>query len=111
MGTESPQKPAAYDTAPLDWVHTTTRLRPDLHAALEAVKSRTGKSINMLINEAVENALTPPGGAAKIAKKRARLPMRSAPDRAAAAYLLGYLGRLGEARRLWPWSGRLSIKA
>jgi hypothetical protein len=101
-----------HDTAPFDWVPLTTRLRPDLHVLLEAQKARTGKSLNRLINEMVEAAFIPPnGGAAKIARVRRRLPARSEPARAAAAYLLGYLGRPGEARKLWPWSGQFKVKA
>jgi hypothetical protein len=101
-----------HDTAPFDWVPLTTRLRPDLHVLLEARKARTGQSLNRLINEAVEAAFIPPnGGTAKIARVRRRLPARSEPARAAAAYLLGYLGRASEARRLWPWSGQFKVQA
>jgi hypothetical protein len=101
-----------HDTAPFDWVTLTTRLRPDLHVLLEARKARTGQSLNRLINEAVEAAFIPPnGGTAKIARVRRRLPARSEPARAAAAYLLGYLGRGTEARRLWPWNGQFKVKA
>src|SRR5262245_12557633 len=100
-----------HDTAPLDWVAMTTRLRPDLHADLEAVKNRTGKSINMMINEYVEQGLAQAGGGtAKIARMSRRLPRRSEPARAAVAYLLGYLGQAGQARKWFPWSGRLAVK-
>lgn len=99
------------DTAPLDWITLTTRLRPDLHEALERAKASTGKSLNLLINEYVEQGLTSPGGAAQIARARRRLPVRPEPARAAAAYLLGYLGRLAEARKVWPHQGRFTVKA
>lgn len=101
-----------HDTAPLDWVTLTARLRPDLHAQLEERK-RAGsiRSINMTINEAVESYLAQAGGAAEIAKMRRRLLPRSNPAHAAAAYLLGYLGNEGQARRWWPWSGRFTVKA
>lgn len=100
------------DTAPIDWVAITTRLRPDLHAELEARKQAGAvKSINMEINAAVEAHLFPAGGAEKIAGMRRRLLPRSNPAHAAVAYLLAYLGQPAQARRWWPWSGRLSMKA
>ena len=99
------------DTAPIDWISLTTRLRPDLHEALERTKASTGKSLNLLINEAVEGHLIPPGGAVRIARARRRLPVRPEPARAAAAYLLGYLGKLADARKVWPHQGRFTVRA
>lgn len=102
-----------HDTAPLDWVAITTRLRPDLHEQLERRKrAGTIKSINMEINKAVEQYLAQADGAAKIVSMRRRLLLpRSNPAHAAVAYLLGYLGNDGQARRWWPWSGRFSVEA
>jgi hypothetical protein len=92
-----------------DWIALTLRLRPDIHANLAEIKERTGRSLNSLINEACENSVIPPGGAAKIARERRRLQVRSDPARAALAYVLGYFGHTAQARKAWPGQGRFSV--
>ncbi len=80
---------------------------------MAAISQRTGQSLNSMITEACRNSLTPPGGAAKIARARRRLPPRPEGEsvRAAAAYILSYLGRGGDARKFWPWGGRFAARA
>ena len=93
------------------WVDIRVRLRPDIHLDMQAVKDRTGQSINSQINSYCEQRLVPAGGAARIGRTRRHLPPRSDPARAALAYLLGYLGRGAEARKAWPWQGRFAVRA
>lgn len=96
-----------------DWPRLPVRMRPDIHHGLELMKANTGRSLNALVNEACDQMISlhaAAGGAAKIARERRRLPLRSEPARAALAYLLGYLGRAAEARKMWPWAGRFHVK-
>jgi hypothetical protein len=97
-----------------DWPRTQIRLRPDIHHELEQIKKATGRSLNSLVNEACSQMTamaSATGGAAKIARERKRLPRRTDPGRAALAYILGYFGQAASARRMWPWSGRFTVKA
>lgn len=94
---------------PTDWIPVTLRLRPDLHERLKEVSEATGRSRNNLINQAVEFAMTPPGGATRIAAQRRKITMQGDNGEqawAAVAYILAYLGFLSDAERAWPWSGK-----
>jgi len=94
-------------------VQLTLRLDPDTYEIMKAAAERRGRSLNTMINEACRASITPPGGAARIARERRRLPRRPPGQqaRAAAAYLMSYLGHRDGAARLWParW-GRLTAR-
>jgi hypothetical protein len=86
-------------------VQLTARLYPVVHHHLAAESERSGKSLNRLLNEAVLASLTPPappGAASKIVRIRRRLSPRPLQVQAAMAFLLSYLGKAKEARKLWP---------
>lgn len=94
------------DTPPEGITTLTLRLQPDLKEYLDGIKEQTGHSLNTLINKAIEHAMTPPGGAAQIAKARRKIT--PAGDRAqqaweAVAFILSYLGAKTDAQRAWPW--------
>lgn len=104
---ESGQHDPADTTPPADYIPLTLRLNPEVKQQLDEVKERTGKSLNSLINEACEHALTLPGGSALIDRKRRTLiPQGDRGEQAwaAVAYLLSYLGAAADARRAWPWT-------
>jgi hypothetical protein len=107
----SPQSAPA-DSLPIDAVSLTLRLPAPLHAELKQMATRRQRSLNSMIVEAVQFAMTPPGGASLIAKARRDVgPRGRAQARAAAAYILAYVGEQSGARRLWPWQGRLTLAA
>jgi hypothetical protein len=109
-------EPAHDDTIPPEGsVSLTLRLPPALHAALKEVSATRHRSLNSLIVDAVQHAMTPPGGTAQIAAARRRMTLagrrgRAEQARAAVAYVLGYLGRRADARREWPWLGRFAVE-
>ena len=92
-------------------VQMTLRLDPDVHEIMKAIAEKENRSLNSMINKACRDAITPPGGAARIARERRRLrPQPSGQQvRAAAAYLLSYLGQQRAAARWWPW-GRFAAR-
>lgn len=107
--------PGIYDTGGIGIpVQLTARLHEDLHRQLGEMSNRTGKSMNRLLNEAVEMAISPPGGAAMISEERKRqLATYDARHdarhenaelaRAALAYLQEYLGWHKSAMADYPW--------
>lgn len=107
--------PGIYDTgAIMNPVQMTARLAEDLHRRLGEMSNRTGKSMNRLLNEAAEMAMSPPGGAAMISEERKRQLARftaqyddrhdrSELAKAGLAYVLEYLGWHDAAMSEFPW--------
>src|SRR5262249_55842725 len=93
-------------------VHLTVRLDPDIHEIMKNASERTGVSLNQMINKACREQIIGPGGAARIARERKRPTGRRKGEhvRAAAAYILGYLGNAAQARKAWPWGGRFTVR-
>jgi hypothetical protein len=110
---EVPQPDPLTDSHPdLTRVQMTLRLDAGTHDVMKGISERTGTSLNSIINKACRDAIAPPGGAARIARERRRLPRGPAglQARAAAAYLMAYLGNARSAARMWPWPGRLPAR-
>lgn len=90
------------ETVGQDAIQMTVRFSPVVHHYLTQESKAQGVSVNTLVNRACAQAMAPPGGSAMIARARRRLVPRAGQVEAAVALGMAYLGRLAEARRLWP---------
>jgi hypothetical protein len=84
----------------------TLRLPPVLHKILTDRAEETDRSLNQLILDACQDAVSD-DGVAEITRERAGVLVQG--DRgeqawAAVAYLLSYLGAEADAARAWPWT-------
>src|SRR5258706_15703698 len=105
-----PPDPLTDSNPDLIRVQMTLRLDAGTHDIMKGISERTGKSLNSIINKACRDAITPPGGAARIARERRKLPRRPGGQQArgATAYLMAYLGNARAAAKMWPWGGKLA---
>jgi hypothetical protein len=89
----------------------TVELPAEMYTQLEVLSRQLDRTMDSMIAEAVRYSMTPPGGAARIARKRRQFTPSGGHEEmvwAAIAYLMSYAGIEDDARRVWPWRGKFT---